>query len=511
MKITGNILVSNRALPSLSISSKGRAQRSSLIIGRMPEKESEIFLLHQTASNKSGTKYKVTGNIENVFVKFINEGKASIRLKIPPVDLCINCDDALSLKGFLRTLKLGLEDKNAIKTSILSTSSVLKTIAKPKTKLCIYKKSDYPVLEGFPRTLETLEINSISQTRFDERLLRLSKLQELNLSHNKLTSLPEALGMMPCLKILHLENNCLGENIFDWRWMNGSHIAKTLRLLDLSDNKMMLLPRAIVSLQSLVTLNVSHNKLECLPSNIGQLYKLRYLNLSNNNISVFPGSMIRFKLDMLDISHNNLMAFKCQPWPLDMEHFGVPSLLECAARTVIRTNIHYSPELIPTVLIDYLNDPKFCVCNTPCFKTYFKTQMGISLEKIASSIQKCNESIHAVPIDVPPKIQTPITCIPVYLRFKPPSLAIHSIKIWIQPISSSLAIQSTQDLNPYLLIARNPVYQDSNIHLLVTRIMEYRHRLNMEIYSTRAWPYGPEMESTDGHEEGGEKHVTHLN
>nr|CAD7589920.1 unnamed protein product [Timema genevievae] len=327
MKITGNILVSNRALPSLNISSKGRAQRSSLIIGRMPGKESEIFLLHQTVSNKSGTKYKVTGNIENVFVKFINEGKASIRLKMPPVDLCINCDDALSLKGFLRTLKLGLEDKNAIKTSILSTSSVSKTIAKPKTKLCIYKKSDYPVLEGFPRTLETVEINSISQTRFDERLLCLSKLQELNLSHNKLTSLPEALGMMPCLKILHLENNCLGESIPDWRWMNGSHIAKTLRLLDLSDNK-------------------------------------------------------------------------CQPWPLDVENFGVPSLLECAARTVIRTKVHYSPELIPTVLIDYLNDPKFCVCNTPCFKTYFKTQIGISLEKIASSIQKCNESIHAAPADV---------------------------------------------------------------------------------------------------------------
>nr|CAD7199117.1 unnamed protein product [Timema douglasi] len=151
--------------------------------------------------------------------------------------------------------------------------------------------------------------------------------------------------------------------------------------------KMMLLPRAIVSLQSLVTLNVSHNKLERLPSNIGQLHKLRYLDLSNNNISVFPKSMIRFKLDMLDISHNNLMAFKSQPWPLDVEHFGVPSLLECAARTVIRTKVHYSPELIPTVLIDYLNDPKFCVCNTPCFKTYFKTQIAYNSAR-SSSVER---------------------------------------------------------------------------------------------------------------------------
>nr|CAD7430996.1 unnamed protein product [Timema monikensis] len=171
-------------------------------------------------------------------------------------------------------------------------------------------------------------INSISQTRFDERLLRLSKLQELNLSHNKLTSLPEALGMMPCLKILHLENNCLGENIFDWRWMNGSHIAKTLRLLDLSDNKFSSLVSSVIILVPL-----------CLS--------------------------VRYQLNSKE-----------------------------------GTSIHYSPELIPMVLIDYLNDPKFCVCNTPCFKTYFKTQMGISLEKIASSIQKCNESIHAVPVDV---------------------------------------------------------------------------------------------------------------
>lgn len=59
MKIVGNIEICNRLLPSLNISGKGRKQWSSLAIGKHPGPEAELFILHQSAQNKLGTKYKV--------------------------------------------------------------------------------------------------------------------------------------------------------------------------------------------------------------------------------------------------------------------------------------------------------------------------------------------------------------------------------------------------------------------------------------------------------------------
>jgi len=96
-----------------------------------------------------------------VFTKCVNEGKATIRFKEPPHDLNISCDVIL-LKSFLKTLKLALEGKDLTKVpGCLSTVVPGKeaTVKKPKTKLIIKCKSEYPVLEGFPRTLEYLQVS----------------------------------------------------------------------------------------------------------------------------------------------------------------------------------------------------------------------------------------------------------------------------------------------------------------------------------------------------------------
>jgi hypothetical protein len=59
MKIVGSIEICNRLLPSLNISGKGRSQWSTLAIGKHPDAEAELFILHRSAQNKVGTKYKV--------------------------------------------------------------------------------------------------------------------------------------------------------------------------------------------------------------------------------------------------------------------------------------------------------------------------------------------------------------------------------------------------------------------------------------------------------------------
>jgi hypothetical protein len=58
MKIFGSIEICNRVLPSLSISGKRRSQ-SFLSIGKQPGTEAELLIVHQSAQNKLGTKYKV--------------------------------------------------------------------------------------------------------------------------------------------------------------------------------------------------------------------------------------------------------------------------------------------------------------------------------------------------------------------------------------------------------------------------------------------------------------------
>jgi LRR-repeat protein 1 len=100
----------------------------------------------------------VKKNIEQVFTRFVNEGKATIRFKHPPHDVCIKCD-VLQLKLFLQTLKLGLGEKLPEKTLMLSNIAATSKVPPiPKTKFVVLSKAAYPTLEGFPRTLQILKV-----------------------------------------------------------------------------------------------------------------------------------------------------------------------------------------------------------------------------------------------------------------------------------------------------------------------------------------------------------------
>ena len=102
--------------------------------------------------------FQVKNNVEQVFTRFVNEGKATIRFKTPPHDVCIKCD-SLQLKLFLRTLKLGLENKVPGKALMLSSlTSTSRVPPAPKTKVSILSKAAYPTLEGFPRTVQILKV-----------------------------------------------------------------------------------------------------------------------------------------------------------------------------------------------------------------------------------------------------------------------------------------------------------------------------------------------------------------
>lgn len=179
---------------------------------------------------------QVNNNIEKVYTKFINEGKVTISLTEPPHDIIIQCD-ALQLKSFLHTLKLGLTKKENL--SVLNLSNLNpKNITVPKTKVVIKQSADYPVLKGFPRTTEELHLSGLERKSFDRQILKLQSLKVLNLSQNQLTSIPQELGGLPNLQELNLSDNLLGKSpISKWLWLNGLNISKTLQSLNLSSNQ----------------------------------------------------------------------------------------------------------------------------------------------------------------------------------------------------------------------------------------------------------------------------------
>lgn len=103
-------------------------------------------------------------------------------------------------------------------------------------KLVIKKDSEYPVLKGFPKTLEELSILGLNKKSFDRQILNLKFLKVLNLSNNQISSLPKEVGCLQHLQELILAHNFLGKSQSDWRWINQPEIKKNLRLLDIRSN-----------------------------------------------------------------------------------------------------------------------------------------------------------------------------------------------------------------------------------------------------------------------------------
>lgn len=161
MKLICEISVHNRLAPHV----KPRSQQSTLALGYHPpgaEKDPEnLFLIHFSTTNKVGTRYKLKRNIEKVFTKFVQDGKATLSFKQPPHDLLIRCE-SIQLKAFLQVFKNALEGKLDASKQTLSTLAVTGVPKKsvPPKSMTILKPSEYP-LRGLPNTLVTLNVSNL--------------------------------------------------------------------------------------------------------------------------------------------------------------------------------------------------------------------------------------------------------------------------------------------------------------------------------------------------------------
>jgi len=87
-------------------------------------------------------------------------------------------------------------------------------------------------------------------------------------------------------------------------------VVNNLRNLDLSGNRIKTLPENIGAFKVLKTLTMSKNQLETIPKDLGKLVKLENLNLASNLLTSIPSSLQSLKnLKEINLSGNKLTSF----------------------------------------------------------------------------------------------------------------------------------------------------------------------------------------------------------
>ena len=133
--------------------------------------------------------------------------------------------------------------------------------------------------KGMGGSLETLDLSSNSLSALPSSIARLTRLKSLSVRENLLTG---DLLHLPCSNMLH--TLMLGRNKLESIEMNDSFLASAVQLsvLDLSENKLKSLPEGIGALRSLKTLDASMNQHVTIPVGLGYIASLTRVAIEGN-------------------------------------------------------------------------------------------------------------------------------------------------------------------------------------------------------------------------------------
>ena len=188
-------------------------------------------------------------------------------------------------------------------------------------------------------------------TALPHKLERFRQLDTLILSHNSLSTLPDAITYCTQLRVLQLDDNDISVLPAPDVWApikglqsvdlssNQLHTAELAKMqgtlgaklvsLKVDGNQLEELPLEWASLKLLQHLSASHNQLETLPQHLGLLKQLEFLNVENNAIEEIPLGMSQLsdkKLKEVNFKSNPLVDPRCKRI-LEREKLPVKPLL----------------------------------------------------------------------------------------------------------------------------------------------------------------------------------------
>lgn len=178
-------------------------------------------------------------------------------------------------------------------------------------------------LTSFPKevytladTLERLDMTNNKLSTLPDDFGKLKNLKILFLSNNNFTQLPSVLAKCPKLSMIGFRNNqiaTVGENT----------LPLTTRWLILTDNNIVKLPESMGDLHLLQKCMLSGNKLSSLPQSMSKCHNLELLRIAVNELEVLPSFLLELpKLSWLAYGGNPFCtkhpnydtALKVVPW-----------------------------------------------------------------------------------------------------------------------------------------------------------------------------------------------------
>ncbi|KFQ37014.1 Leucine-rich repeat and calponin homology domain-containing protein 1, partial [Mesitornis unicolor] len=146
--------------------------------------------------------------------------------------------------------------------------------------------------------------SDLSKNRLTEvptELCHFVSLEMLNLYHNCIKIIPDAIVNLQMLTYLNLSRNQLSS-------LPACLCGLPLKVLIASNNKLCSLPEEIGQLKQLMELDVSCNEITALPQQIGQLKSLKELNVRRNYLEVLPQELVQLPLVKFDFSCNKVLV-----------------------------------------------------------------------------------------------------------------------------------------------------------------------------------------------------------
>lgn len=192
-----------------------------------------------------------------------------------------------------------------------SISNILRYLYLSDNNIKVISRGVFDNLE----VLETLDLSQNELQEIEEVFRNLSRLQQLNLAHNKISTVRQkSFQDMAELRLLNLSHNLL--SVFDGGIFHSSH--NKLEIIDLSHNHIhYLIPNALSHTPRLTYLDLSFNKMTIFLEDIlRDAPLLETLKMQNNHLQQIDSGQFShaIRLRYLDLSRNQIEAIGKWVW-----------------------------------------------------------------------------------------------------------------------------------------------------------------------------------------------------